>query len=108
MGLTHCQFWLQVRTPKGVLSQVGTSAASACSDSPISPGTNVPFPGLELGFVLGRGAFGSVFRGTYNGEPVAVKVTAACLGSVPDLAPLLLSIPCGHLRDAGYLVGFWC
>lgn len=40
----------------------------------MSPGTSVPFPGLELGMVLGRGAFGSVFQGTYNTEPVAVKV----------------------------------
>ncbi len=86
---------MQVRTPKGVLSQVVASAQSACSsDSPLSPGTNVPFPGLELGFVLGRGAFGSVFRGTYNGEPVAVKVTRLIWLIPPCFAPWpVLSVP---------------
>ena len=30
---------------------------------------------MQLGAVLGNGAFGDVFEGTFNGEKVAVKST---------------------------------
>lgn len=32
-------------------------------------------PGLELRHLLGRGGFGRVYYGTWNGRPVAVKIT---------------------------------
>lgn len=67
---------MQPVTPRGVCTPAmhsGQSHGSTLSESALSP-TSVPFPGLELGYVIGRGAFGSVFRGTYNGEPVAIKV----------------------------------
>ena len=31
-------------------------------------------PGLELSHLLGKGGFGSVYYGTWNGMPVAVKM----------------------------------
>lgn len=34
----------------------------------------VPFSELELGVMIGRGAYGRVYRGVYRGEQVAVKV----------------------------------
>ena len=75
-------------TPRGACPlpdlQSGPSQSSLLTSSPISPRglpEAIPFQGLELGYVLGRGAFGSVFQGTYNGRPVAVKVRPApCLG----------------------------
>ena len=35
-----------------------------------------PFPNLELGMLLGKGGYGSVYRGTFNGQPCAVKVSS--------------------------------
>ena len=47
-----------------------------------------PFPNLELGMLLGKGGYGSVYRGTFNGQPCAVKVVSplpstACSSHVP-------------------------
>lgn len=36
--------------------------------------TQVPFDGLELGPLLGKGGYGRVFRGIWYGQRVAVKV----------------------------------
>ena len=95
-------------TPRGVCPppdlQSGPSQSSLLTSSPISPRglpEAIPFQGLELGYVLGRGAFGSVFQGTYNGRPVAVKVRPAllmgkqlqCLQSAT--ASCLLHLCCG-------------
>ena len=38
----------------------------------------VPFKSLQLGPLLGRGSYGRCYRGSYKGQPVAVKVRPAC------------------------------
>lgn len=35
---------------------------------------HVPIPGVTIGPLVGKGGFGRVYSGTYNGDPVAVKV----------------------------------
>ena len=48
---------------------------SGQSSSPLDPITAVPpIPGVQLGPLLGKGSFGSVHYGTWNGKTVAVKV----------------------------------
>jgi len=37
-----------------------------------------PIPGVRLGPLLGKGSFGSVHYGTWNGAQIAVKVRCSC------------------------------
>jgi predicted Ser/Thr protein kinase len=34
----------------------------------------IPVPGVEVGELLGKGSYGQVFRGSWYGKEVAVKV----------------------------------
>ena len=50
--------------------------SSGHSSSTLDPMTAVPpIEGVQLGPLLGKGSFGSVHYGTWNGKAVAVKVT---------------------------------
>ena len=86
--------------------QSGPSQSSLLTSSPISPRglpEAIPFQGLELGYVLGRGAFGSVFQGTYNGRPVAVKVRPAPSLYAQDLPALSwASRSCADRDQSGF------
>jgi serine/threonine protein kinase len=57
-----------------------TKAAAAALPPPptsptaaLAPLSAIPFERLALGAVVGRGAFGAVHRGTFQGAPVAIK-----------------------------------
>ena len=55
-----------------MLSRSSTVSSSILSDISFR---EVPFSDLELGTLLGKGGYGSVYRGTFEGQPCAVKVS---------------------------------
>ena len=38
----------------------------------------MPIPGLVMGPLVGKGGYGRIYRGIYQGQPVAVKVRGGC------------------------------
>ena len=64
------------RAPGGGAQGQGRRRSPSRTPSGPPPVPEDRFPGLKLGPLLGQGSYGQVFRGTYQGEAVAVKVRA--------------------------------
>lgn len=61
------------------------TTASTCSTLSETYLRQVPFEGLELGTLLGKGGYGSVFRGRYLDQRCAVKVPLSLISWIPLL-----------------------
>ena len=59
-------YFMSVDSSSRLLAGRGSSVYSSSSMATVE--------GLELGHLLGKGSFGSVYYGTWHGAPVAVKV----------------------------------
>lgn len=55
-----------------------TSITSTCSSMGEANLREPPFEDLELGTLLGKGGYGSVYRGSYKEQRCAVKVCEIC------------------------------
>ena len=73
--LTHSKTHLRTRRVRGV-NQIGAGAWSdTCSIDvmPYESSRNIEFSEIQLGEVVGEGAFSVVYRGVFQGHAVAVK-----------------------------------
>ena len=64
----------------GTIRNTTGSVTPTSSSSLAQPEDDVnllPIPGVKLGPLLGKGSFGSVYYGTWNGAQIAVKVWPA-------------------------------
>jgi hypothetical protein len=79
------------------------SALQALNVARERPLTTALVEGLELGPLLARGSFGSVFRGRYRGKKVAVKVSLNTLVPFPSQG-----YRCIDVAGVPWVLCVWC
>ncbi|GLE05404.1 hypothetical protein PINS_up014417 [Pythium insidiosum] len=78
-GLSGEDTYVAVDTAKSADIQLPVSAGdhsgskSSAWDDPVIAAVRIPFDKVVMGAVISRGGFGEVYRGTYNGQAVAIK-----------------------------------
>ena len=57
-----------------VFTHLASSSRGSYAGVPTADGDGVPFDGVEMGPIIGKGSFGSVYRAVWSSRLVAIKV----------------------------------
>ena len=82
-----------------VFTHLASSSRGSYAGLPTADGDGVPFEGVEMGPIIGKGSFGSVYRALWSNRVIAIKVGqrfSSCPKSTVSGAPWMLQRSVAH------------
>ena len=70
-----------------VFTHLASSSRGSYAGLPTADGDGVPFDGVEMGPIIGKGSFGSVYRAVWSSRVVAIKVRQRFYSCPNDTVP---------------------